>query len=125
MAVRVLNSMCSLHNLHQLVLLYFVKKFYVKLFCNANSLICSFSRLPTLQISCLRKKDLYNKSILINLMTNSRKSVSRRFDRLKVNYASLEKDAQYFGRTPSSSGLGVLQTPNNFKRIWDPNGDYY
>ena len=65
------------------------------------------------------KKSCTKHSILINLMTDSRKSVSRRFDRLNVNYVLLEEDAQYFGRTPKISGLGVLQTPNNFKRIWD------
>ena len=61
------------------------------------------------------KKSCTKHSILINLMTDSRKSVSRRFNRLNVNYVLLEKDAQYFGRTPKISGLGVLQTPNNFK----------
>ena len=40
--------------------------------------------------------------------------------RMKIHYVMLKKDAQYFGRTPKISGLGVLQTPNNLKQIWDP-----
>ena len=49
-----------------------------------------------------------------------RKSALRRFGELNINYVSLKKDAQNFGRTPKILDLGVLWTPKVFKRIWDP-----